>query len=108
MELRRSMAAVGLAAAVSMPIAWFTSGAGAAPGRGPRPVEVQIVAINDFHGVLEASSGLVIDPATGNTGTNPTTNPNAVPAGGAEYLASHIRALDAQSRNTTVVSAGDL
>jgi 5'-nucleotidase len=107
MKIGRRMMAVTMAAAVTVPIAAAASNAGAT-GRGPqRPVDVQIVAINDFHGALE-TAGLVIDPATGNTSTNPATNPNAVPAGGAEYLASHIRTLDAEQRNTTVVSAGDL
>jgi 5'-nucleotidase len=79
-----------------------------APGRGPAPVDVQIVALNDFHGALEALPSLVIDPATNNTSTNPARNPRAVPAGGAEYLATHVRRLEAANPNTTVVSAGDL
>src|SRR5215217_5954972 len=62
-------------------------------------VSVQILAVNDFHGNLEpptGSSGRIVTP----TGT--------VDAGGAEYLASHIRALKATNPNTVVVSAGDL
>jgi len=62
----------------------------------PATIAVQLLAINDFHGNLEpplGSSGLV----------------GTVPAGGAEYLASHIAALRATNpAHTFVVSAGDL
>lgn len=66
-------------------------------------VEVQILAINDFRGYLEppaGSSGRVADIVDG--------VPVTVDAGGAEYLASHVKALEAENRNTVVVSAGDL
>nr|MBO2503011.1 bifunctional metallophosphatase/5'-nucleotidase [Thermoanaerobacterales bacterium] len=62
---------------------------------GPPPIEVQVLAINDFHGNLappSGSSGRIED----------------VDAGGAAYLASHIAALEATNPNTVVVSAGDL
>ncbi len=62
-------------------------------GRPPgQLVDVQLLALNDFHGNLEPPGGMI-------AGT---------PAGGAEYLASHIRQLEATNRNTMVVSAGDL
>jgi 5'-nucleotidase len=60
-------------------------------------VNVQILAINDFHGNLEAI------PSTSSSGRVETT-----PAGGAEYLATHIASLRALNPNTVVVSAGDL
>jgi 5'-nucleotidase len=60
-------------------------------------VNVQILAINDFHGNLEAI------PSTSSSGRVETT-----PAGGAEYLATHIANLRALNPNTVVVSAGDL
>ena len=59
------------------------------------PVEVQLLAVNDFHGALEPPAG-----SAGRIGT--------VDAGGVEYLASHVRALEAQNPRTVVVSAGDL
>lgn len=69
---------------------------------GPRgkgeTVAVQLLAINDFHGNLEATSGLRLSPSPGAL---------AVPAGGAEYLATHIRQLEATNPNTAVVAAGD-
>ena len=67
----------------------------------PRDVDVQLLGINDFHGNLEpptGSSGRIL-PAPG--GTN-------VDAGGAAYLATHIRRLRAGNPNSLVVSAGDL
>jgi len=69
------------------------------PGGGgghPRPVEVQILGLNDFHGNLE--------PPAGSSGRI-----EGIDAGGAAYLASHVAALEATNpRNTVVVSAGDL
>jgi 5'-nucleotidase len=58
-------------------------------------VNVQILAVNDFHGNLE--------PPAGSSGRIGTIN-----AGGAEYLATHINNLRATNPNTVVVSAGDL
>jgi 5'-nucleotidase len=58
-------------------------------------VEVQLLALNDFHGNLQPPSG-----SSGRVGT--------VNAGGAEYLATHVRDLEATNANTLVVSAGDL
>ena len=58
-------------------------------------MDVQLLGINDFHGNL-APPGTITLPGGVRT-----------PAGGAEYLATHINALRAQNRNTLVVSAGD-
>jgi len=69
----------------------FTSAA-AAP---PQTVNIQILALNDFHGNL--------DPPTGSAGRIGTT-----PAGGVEYLATHIKQLEATNLNTIIVSVGDL
>ncbi len=60
-------------------------------------VSVQILAVNDFHGNLQ------VIPSTSSSGRVGTT-----PAGGAEYLATHIANLRALNPNTVVVSAGDL
>jgi 5'-nucleotidase len=64
-----------------------------------RDVDVQLLGLNDFHGHLESTTPGTIapDPAS-----------PRVPAGGAEYLATHVRAEAAENRNTLVVSAGDL
>jgi 5'-nucleotidase len=64
------------------------------------PVTVQLLGINDFHGHLEATTpGLVSRTAS---------RRDRVPAGGAEFLATHVRALERRNRHTLVVAAGDL
>ena len=60
-----------------------------------RTLDVQILALNDFHGNLE--------PPAGSSGRIGSIN-----AGGAEFLATHIQNLRATNPNTVVVSAGDL
>lgn len=72
-----------------------TGGAGAAASKPAGSVDVQLLAINDFHGNL--------DPPAGSSGRIGTVN-----AGGVEYLATHIAQLEATNPNTLVVSAGDL
>src|ERR687895_564466 len=58
-----------------------------------KDVEVQLLGLNDFHGHLEAHT-------PGRIG--------AVTAGGAEYLATHLRQKETTSHNSLSVSAGDL
>ena len=74
----------------------------AAPADARKPrVTVQLLGINDFHGHL--------DPATpGKIGRRTLRRRDRVPAGGAEYLAAHVRMLERRNPNTLVVSAGDL
>lgn len=63
-----------------------------------RPVAaqlVQLLAINDFHGNLE--------PPGGTDGMV-----NQIPAGGAEYLATHLRNAVRDNENSILVAAGDL
>jgi 5'-nucleotidase len=67
------------------------------------PVDVRILAINDFHGNLRPPPGgiRIPDPAD-------KTNTIAVPAGGAEHMATLIKQLRAGQKNTVFVAAGDL
>jgi 5'-nucleotidase len=65
------------------------------------PVEVQILAFNDFHGNLEPPK-LAIE-ATAHDGTTVQ-----VPAGGAAYLATAAKVLRAGQRYSMTVSAGDM
>jgi len=61
----------------------------------PAAVAVQILAFNDFHGNLEppdGANGLV----------------NGTPAGGVEYLATHLARAAAENPNTIIVQAGDV
>jgi len=60
-----------------------------------RQVLVQLLAINDFHGHLETVEG-------------PDGAVNKVPAGGAEYLATHLRNAMKENPNSIVIGAGDL
>jgi 5'-nucleotidase len=62
-------------------------------------VKVQLLGINDFHGHLESTTPGTIAP-------DPSSP--RVPAGGAEYLATHLRQKERANRNTLIVSAGDL
>jgi 5'-nucleotidase len=89
-----------------------------AGARGPKPVDIQILALNDYHGQLEpvdpqASSGGRIGFLT-DTDNNPATPGECLPgtcvaAGGTEYLATHVQNLRKTNPSSTVfVSAGDL
>ena len=114
---RRKLAAIG--ATLILLLTMMPSMA-MAHGRKPKPkppVEIQILGLNDFHGQLEvvdplASSGGRIGSLQG-TSPNQTCDPTilpqtCVPAGGVEYLATHIRNLSATNRHNTVfVTAGD-
>jgi 5'-nucleotidase len=69
---------------------------------------LQILALNDFHGHVEPNT-----PGTIQVGQsrNPTTGAivnEVVPAGGAEYLATHVKALRTTNSNTITVGSGDL
>ncbi|WP_089157565.1 bifunctional metallophosphatase/5'-nucleotidase [Micromonospora sp. NBS 11-29] len=94
----RRRAAVGLAALAATAFTAVTVTPDQAEAR-PKPIDVQLLAINDFHGNLE--------PPTGSSGTI-----DGQPAGGAEYLASHLKAMRAaaqqQGKGTVTVAAGDL
>jgi 5'-nucleotidase len=72
-----------------------TVSGGQGRGRNGAAVTVQLLAINDFHGNLEPPSG-----ANGRIGNTP--------AGGAEYLATHLKNDIVQNPNSIVVAAGDL
>ncbi|MGH9110960.1 MAG: bifunctional metallophosphatase/5'-nucleotidase [Acidimicrobiales bacterium] len=74
-------------------------GGGGGGGHHPKPkppIDVQVLAVNDFHGNLE--------PPGGSSGRI-----EGIDAGGAEFLATHVEQLEATNPdNTVVVSAGDL
>jgi 5'-nucleotidase len=67
------------------------------------PVDVRILAINDFHGNLRPPAGgiRIADPAD-------KTKKIAVEAGGSEHMATLVRQLRTGTRNTIFVAAGDL
>jgi len=67
------------------------------------PVELRILAINDFHGNLEPPTGgiRISDPAD-------ATKKIAVPAGGSERMATLVHQLRSEAKNSVFVAAGDL
>ena len=73
------------------------------PPRATQPVNVKILAINDFHGNLKPPRGgiRVKDPAD-------ATKTIDVPAGGSEHLATAVAQLRAKNPNHIFVAAGDL
>lgn len=70
--------------------------------RAAAPVEITLIALNDFHGNLEAPRRAITAPADAN---GPEVQ---VPAGGAAHLAAAIQAIRARSPNSLTVAAGDL
>src|SRR5215813_9615390 len=67
------------------------------------PVDLRILAINDFHGYLRPfAGGIRIDDPTD------ATKKITVPAGGAEHMATLVKELRAGRRNSIFVAAGDL
>src|SRR5687768_12871841 len=99
MKMRKTiLALVTLAVAIAVaPIAGAAGDPSPVAVEKAQTTEIQILGLNDFHGGLEpvpsSSSG-------GRIG--------ATPAGGVEYLATHVRELRATNPNTLFVSAGDL
>jgi 5'-nucleotidase len=67
------------------------------------PIDLRILAINDFHGnLLPPPGGIrIADP-------DDNTRKINVPAGGAEHMATLVRQLRQGARNTIFVAAGDL
>jgi 5'-nucleotidase len=77
------------------------------PTWGCQEVPVQLLSFNDFHGALDKPTGsggaIVTGPSPGAGAPAPS-----VPAGGAEFMATHIKALRETNPNTLVVAAGDI
>jgi 5'-nucleotidase len=71
--------------------------------QGKDPVDLRILAINDFHGYLRPFAGgiRIDDPAD-------ATKKITVPAGGAEHMATLVKELRAGRNNSIFVAAGDL
>ena len=89
--MKKSVRLFSLIAVVVLLISTVGS-AGAKPSG---TVDIQILALNDFHGNLQ--------PPAGSSGRIGSIN-----AGGVEYLATHVNNLRATNPNTVFVSAGDM
>ncbi|MEO6142449.1 MAG: bifunctional metallophosphatase/5'-nucleotidase [Dermatophilaceae bacterium] len=111
MSLSRRRRVTGVFAAVLAGATGVVMTGGASQAARPNPMmNIQVLSFNDFHGNLEApggSSGTVVtDHALNSAGTaavNLTT-----PAGGVEYLATHLRGARVGKANTVTVAAGDI
>ena len=91
----RRLAGATLLVALALLVPSATSAA-KPPNTPPGSVDVQLLAINDFHGNLQPPSG-----SSGRVG--------ATLAGGVEYLATHIKTLEATNPDRTLeIAAGDL
>jgi 5'-nucleotidase len=77
--------------------------ASSAAAQSPAPVELRILAINDFHGNLRPPQGgiRIADPADRGKRI-------AVPAGGSEHIATLVDQLRAGKKHHIFVAAGDL
>lgn len=121
--LARLRRPVAVTAAVAAAVALSAGTASAGPGRGHQPepkhkrpatTSVQLLSFNDLHGNLEAPGGSggrvttgyteVLGPTAGTFAAKPTE----VPAGGAEYLATHLAKARQGNDNTVTVAAGDI
>ena len=79
------------------------SGFGSSAQEPSAPIDVEILAINDFHGHLRPPPGgiRISDPTD-------RTRKITVSAGGSEHMATLVKDLRAQHKNTAFVAAGDL
>ncbi|MEV7039886.1 bifunctional metallophosphatase/5'-nucleotidase [Amycolatopsis sp. NPDC051061] len=96
--MRLSTRLVVLAAAALATTAVTTAPASAAQRPDPT-TDVRLITFNDFHGNLE--------PPSGSSGRVTQSDGTTVDAGGAAYLATHVKQLRSQVRNSLVFSAGD-
>ena len=101
--LLRRLAAVGLGALLVGTIGATSAQAGGrhhpGPPPNPKPIDVRVISFNDLHGNLE--------PPAGSSGRVFLDDGTTVNAGGAAYLATHAEQLQAEVKNSFVVSAGD-
>ena len=103
-------ARIFLAAALIALLAALATGPAAAGGDAAKDNDIylQLLAINDFHGHIEPNTpGTIQIGQTRNPTTGAVVN-QTVPAGGAEYLATHVKGLRLLSPNTITVGSGDL
>jgi 5'-nucleotidase len=90
-----ALVALALSVAMATPLTAFAENAAI--------VDLRILAINDFHGYLRPPSGgiRITDP-------DDKARKTAVPAGGAEHMATLVNQLRHGQKNTIFVAAGDL
>ena len=94
---RRAITLAVATVAVAGLTATTSNTAVAAPAQ--RTTDVRLISINDFHGNLE--------PPSGSSGRVTLADGTTVDAGGAAYLATHVKQLRSEVRNSVMLSAGD-
>ncbi|MFJ2030619.1 bifunctional metallophosphatase/5'-nucleotidase [Streptosporangium sp. NPDC087985] len=93
------LAMAGALAGASLVLVMGPAEAGGPPAKPvAKTVPVRILALNDFHGNLE--------PPTGSSGRMVDEHGDTVDAGGAAYIATHLKQLS--DKNTLKVAQGDL
>jgi 5'-nucleotidase len=93
----RAFSKLTAAAAAALVAAGLAAGpAAAAPST---TTDVRLITFNDFHGNLQ--------PPSGSSGRVTLPDGTTVNAGGAAYLATHVKQLRGQVANSVVLSAGD-
>jgi 5'-nucleotidase len=70
-----------------------------ASAAGPKTTDIRLISINDLHGNLT--------PPSGSSGRVTLSDGTTVDAGGAAYLATHVKQFRSQVRNSVVLTAGD-
>ena len=89
--LARRLGALAVTAAAALTLTGVPAQAAQAP------IDLRMIAFNDFHGNLE--------PPAGSAGRVTLSDGTTVMAGGAAYMAAHVKQL--RTKNTLVFSAGD-
>jgi 5'-nucleotidase len=103
--MRTAVTAAMVAVAALLVVPTAIAGRGG-DGAKDNDTRAQILAINDFHGHVEPNTPGTIQ--IGQTRSGGTIVNQTVPAGGAEYLATHVKALRTANTNTITVGSGDL
>ena len=119
MRRTRLSLAAAVALATSVGLVAAPSVASAAPGSNA-PINVQLIAMNDFHGRITPQTGadgvLATSPGADGIYNDPApTDDITIPVGGAQHIAATVQALQAQfaaqnggSTDSFFVGAGDL
>jgi 5'-nucleotidase len=103
--MRRVITAATIVVAALLVVPTAIAGRGG-DGKKDNDTRVQLLAFNDFHGHVEPNTPGTIQIGQSRSGS--TIVNQTVPAGGAEYLATHVKALRTANTNTITVGAGDL
>ena len=102
-----AIVALGLLVAVTAPAANAKPKPDSPAETHAQTTEIQLLSLNDFHGNLQPPGG-----SGGRIGALDSSGacvaPTCYPAGGVEYLATHVRDLRATNPNTLFLSAGDM